>query len=363
MSSSVSPLGTRGTLSALVGVRSLLAIVLLGAAGFGLWKSINSTATPLQSVPQVRQQVAVHALGRLEPAGKIVRLVPPSGNEGSRVSELLVVEGDDVIAGAIVARMDTYDRRAAELQEAEAQVKRARARLAQTRAGAKPGEIAAQQAVVDLLKEQQQVAQRDLTRSQTFRKQHALSDEDFERYQWNLNRTLLEYRKAVELLEAIKEVRVTDVEVQEAELSTAEAAVVSARVRLASSEVRTHHAGRILKIHSRAGEKVTDQGVLEMGDVLHMHAVAEVFESDVNRLHIGQAATIDVDGTGLTLSGTILELGHLVGRKVVLTNDPVSDTDARVVEVRVQLRSEDVVQVQRLSNARVEVSFLDENLD
>jgi HlyD family secretion protein len=42
----------------------------------------------------------------------------------------------------------------------------------------------------------------------------------------------------------------------------------------------------------------------------------------------------------------------------VLTNDPVSDTDARVVEVRIDLKSDQIESVARLSNARVEVTIL-----
>jgi hypothetical protein len=42
----------------------------------------------------------------------------------------------------------------------------------------------------------------------------------------------------------------------------------------------------------------------------------------------------------------------------VLTNDPVSDTDARVVEVRIDLNSDQIESVTRLSNARVEITIL-----
>jgi HlyD family secretion protein len=88
-----------------------------------------------------------------------------------------------------------------------------------------------------------------------------------------------------------------------------------------------------------------------------MQAVAEVFEGDVGLLSTGQGATVIVDGTRDELRGTIVELGSIVARKVVLTNDPVSDTDARVVEVRVQLEPSSSRRVERLSNARVEVTF------
>jgi len=296
-------------------------------------------------------------LGRLEPRGEVVRLAPPAGNDGARVETLLVAEGDEIPPQTLVARLDTYARKAAELKEAEARLLAAQARLAQTNAGAKPGDIEAQQAAVDLLAEQIKVSRRDLERAERFRNQKVISGEDFDKYQWALDKTTLEFRRGRQLLDAIREVRETDVRVQETEVVAAEAAVAAAKERVEAAEVRNPTGGRILKIHTRPGEKVGDNGLLELGDVSHMQAVAEVFEGDVGLLVPGQGATIIVDGTRDELRGTIVELGNIVARKVVLTNDPVSDTDARVVEVRVQLDPESSRRVERLSNARVEVTF------
>jgi HlyD family secretion protein len=287
----------------------------------------------------------------------VVRLAPPAGNDGARVEALLVSEGDEIAPQTLVARLDSHARKVAELKEAEARLLAARARLEQTRAGAKPGDIEAQQAAVDLLAEQMKVSRRDLERAERFRNQKVISGEDFDKYQWAMDKTTLEFRRAQRLLEAIREVRETDVRVQETEVVAAEAAVAAAKERVEAAEVRNPTAGRILKIHTRPGEKVDDHGLLELGDVTHMQAVAEVFEGDVGLLSPGQGATVIVDGTRDELRGTIVELGNIVARKVVLTNDPVSDTDARVVEVRVQLEPTSARRVERLSNARVEVTF------
>jgi HlyD family secretion protein len=64
-----------------------------------------------------------------------------------------------------------------------------------------------------------------------------------------------------------------------------------------------------------------------------------------------------VGSSGLELPGVVEEIGLRVGRKDVLSNDPVSDTDARVVEVRVRLGPDGCREVAGLSNARVEVSI------
>jgi HlyD family secretion protein len=78
----------------------------------------------------------------------------------------------------------------------------------------------------------------------------------------------------------------------------------------------------------------------------------------VSLLRTGLRAKVVLDASGEELFGVVAEIGNAVARKIVLTNDPVSDTDARVVEVRIDLEAESARRVERLSNARVEV-FID----
>ena len=167
----------------------------------------------------------------------------------------------------------------------------------------------------------------------------------------------LEYRRAQELLKSVREVREIDVRVAERDVAASAAAVRRAQVDLDTSHVRSPAAGRILKILTHEGERVGNQGLLELGDVLHMQAIAEIFETDVALLRPGLKAVVKVDCLKEPLTGEVAEIGHRVARKVVLTNDPVSDTDARVVEVRIRLAPEQIERVARLSNARVEVSI------
>jgi HlyD family secretion protein len=98
-------------------------------------------------------------LGRLQPQGELViKLSAATSTNGNRVDQLLVKEGDRVKAGQAMAILDSRDRLQAALEESERQVASARAKLAQTMAGAKSGEIAAQaaksrQAQVELQKD------------------------------------------------------------------------------------------------------------------------------------------------------------------------------------------------------------------
>jgi HlyD family secretion protein len=299
----------------------------------------------------------VHALGRLEPASRILELSPESGNEGATIRELLVREGQDVEAGAVLAILDNDVRREASVAEARAALKAAEAKLAQVQAGAKSGDIAAQEAALALTRQQTTVARRELDRARELHQRKALSVDDLENKQWELDRLVIEQQRASGQLDSLREIRETDVQAAAAEVARAQAALESAETLLAASRIHAPVAGRILRIHARPGERLGTDGVLELGDVREMQAVAEVFEADVSLLREGLSAEVVVDGSGDRLTGRVVEIGHLVARKVVLTNDPVSDTDARVVEVRVSLDAESSARVARLSNARVEVKI------
>lgn len=306
----------------------------------------------ITETPKVKQ---IHALGRLEPMGRIRKLSAPAANEGAAVARLLVKEGDDVSADQLLAVLDNYDRRLAALKEAEAKVQTASSRLAQIQAGARKADIDAQKASVKLLNAKVRYNQNQLARYQQLYLKNAISIEELEDKQWTVLQTKLELERAEQQLISIAEVRDVDVEVAKQEVLSAQAAVVKARADLEVTQIKSPVNGRILKIHAMPGEKISEAGLLELGDVERMQAVAEVFEDDLFYVKVGCSATVKLDSNGEAFTGTVTELGNLVARKDVLSNDPVSDTDARVVEVRIDLGSEASRRLARLSNARVEV--------
>jgi HlyD family secretion protein len=340
---------------------AVLVVVLGGIAGASAVHQMNATTdyktrTTARSALRLRPS-HVYALGRLEPAGTVLRISPRSGNDGTRVEKLRVREGDDVAAGSIVAVLDNESLRQAALAEAEARRSLAEVRLEQVKAGVKAGDIAAQEMLVALNAEQIRVAERELKRARDLHGKNALTLEQLESKQWAVDRATLDLRRSEQQLTSLREVREVDVRVAERDVAATEAAVRRAQVDLDAAYVRTPANGRILKIHNHEGERIADGGLLELGDVLHMEAVAEVFEADIADLRLGLRAILKVDGLEEPIEGDVAEIGHRVARKVVLTNDPVSDTDARVVEVRIRIVPEKIERVVRLSNARVEVSI------
>ncbi|TWW09943.1 hypothetical protein E3A20_09260 [Planctomyces bekefii] len=225
-------------------------------------------------------------------------------------------------------------------------------------AGAKSGDIAAQRALVALAERQSELARRGADRARQLQARKAISDEQLEEQQWELDRLLLEKQRAEGTLAGLLEIRETDVLAAQSEIDAARAALETASAELAASELRAPIAGRVLRILTYPGERIDPAGLLELANVGVMQAVAEVYEGDVSLLRTGLRAKVVLDASGEELFGVVAELGNAVARKIVLTNDPVSDTDARVVEVRIDLEAESARRVERLSNARVEV-FID----
>ena len=98
----------------------------------------------------------VSALGFIEPQGEVIQLSAPAFMEGARIDKLLVRQGDPVKKGSIVAILDSRDRLQATLDQARTSVTIAEAKLAQVKAGAKAGDINAQNAQYQKSKAEQQ---------------------------------------------------------------------------------------------------------------------------------------------------------------------------------------------------------------
>jgi HlyD family secretion protein len=160
-------------------------------------------------------------------------------------------------------------------------------------------------------------------------------------------------RQAEATLNQTAEVRPVDVAIAQAELRDALSGIQQAQAELDMAYVRSPKAAQILKINARDGERVGEKGIIELGQTDQMYVKAEVYETDISKVRVGQKATINNDGLSGELYGTVEEIGLKIGKKDVLGTDPVADIDARVVEVRIRLKPEDSKRVAGLTNLKV----------
>jgi HlyD family secretion protein len=340
-----------------------------------------------------------------------------------------VKPGDWVEKGQVIAILDNRDRLQAELAQAKEQAKVTQSRLAQVKAGAKAGEIGAQQSTIkrfqaqwqgDRLTQQAtldrleaQMAGDIASQKATIRKLEAElknSQAEYERYQLlsregavsastyeskgliletnrqqlleattNLARTeqtgqqqineakaalartestgLQQVNEATSTLDQVAEVRPVDVQTAQAELDSALAAVKKAEAELALSLVRSPRQGQILRVHTWDGEIVGNDGLVDLGQTKQMVAVAEVYETDVQRIRLGQKATVTSSAYPGQVIGQVEEIGLQIYKNQLLDTDPTAATDARVVEVKILLDPESSRKVQGFTNLEVTVAI------
>ena len=127
-----------------------------------------------------------------------------------------------------------------------------------------------------------------------------------------------------------------------------------ARAELEQSHVRAPTPGVVLEVFARDGERVGEDGILELADTSVMLAVAEVPEAEIAAVRVGQPArAMSPTLPGGELSGRVARVGGKVRQQEVVSADPVASLDARVVEVEVEL--DDPAAAAGLTNLRVEV--------
>jgi HlyD family secretion protein len=281
---------------------------------------------------------AVGCLGRIEPGEGVVRLAARSlSGQPSIVGKLLVAEREQVGAGQVLGELDSAEQLLATALLFEARVEVARKRLAQVQTGAKPSDIAAQRAEIERLDVEIDNAQKELRRYQVLRESNSVADSVFDSVRLRADTLAKSRRQATEYLASLSQVRPVDVDLAKAELDAGLREMERARAEHAASLIRAPVAGRVVKIHAWPGEEVGPQGVLELAPTEQMNVRAEIAESDIGRVRVGQRATISGAGLPQAMSGTVERVGVQVKQNSILDLEPSEFSDARVVEARIRL--------------------------
>lgn len=155
-------------------------------------------------------------------------------------------------------------------------------------------------------------------------------------------------------LAEVAEVRSVDIQMAQAEVNAAQVSLTKAKKNLARATVKAPSNGQILQIYTRPGEQMSSDGIVALGQTAQMLVIAEVYQSDIHRVQIGQAATIRGQGFTGELKGKVVELGRQISRQQVFSGDPGENLDRRVVEVKIALNPTDSQQVANLSNLQVQ---------
>jgi HlyD family secretion protein len=287
---------------------------LLSLAAAGCTEApVAAGQTPAPAAPPGRGTIA--AVGRLRPKDGVIRVAAPAHSDAV-VWKLNVAEGDHVVEGQVIAVLDHFA--AAEAAVAQLEVA-----------------AAAKQAAVDGLKAELAATRSEQQRYQKLYDGGFVSESDRERWASRLLVDEAAVRRG------------------ELELAATRSELKGARIDLAQTLVRSPLTGQVLKIHARPGEKVGDDGIVEVAMTHAMYVVAEVYETEIANVRVGQRASIRSPALRGELTGTVERIGRKIGKQDILGTDPAAKMDARVVEVEIRL--DDSAAVSGMTNLEVEV--------
>lgn len=154
-------------------------------------------------------------------------------------------------------------------------------------------------------------------------------------------------------LNKIAEVRPIDVQAAKVEVNRTLAAAKQAKANLDQVYVRSPQDGVIFDIYTRAGEVVSSDGIVEIGQTNQMYAVVEVYQSDVSKVLTGQKVDISSNSLPNKLQGTVDWVGWKVQRQNIINSDPSENIDSRVVEVHVQLDQPSSQKAAKFTNLQI----------
>ena len=210
------------------------------------------------------------------------RVTDISSEVSARVTELLVDEGDVVVAGQLLLRLDPT--------QFDASVSRADASLSQSRA----------------VERQQEATLERVTR-------------DFQRLRDLFNRdSLLIARQLLDNAETDLEVATRQLESTQFGVLQAEASLDEANEQLSKTIFRAPHSGTVTRLNVDEGETVivgtmNNPGslVLTISELSRVEAVLEVDETDVPYVALGDSTILELDAFPDRLfSGVVTEIGN-----------------------------------------------------
>ena len=259
-------------------------------------------------IPSIK---AVAALGQLSPSGEIRKLAAPISQFGSspRITELLVVEGDFVKKGDVLAIFENREKLIADLD-------------------------------------------RNNNLLENINEEISLKKEQIKRYELALSNDVYSFvqlsQRKDELLKLQKQ-KINLIGDQK-----------NIKIDLFNSKLRSPIDGFILGINTRVGERPQNEGILEIGSSQKMEALIEVYESDIDRVFISQNVELSSENGGFqkNLKGKVIRISPQVKQRKVLSTDPTGDADSRIIEVLVQLDQESILTVQNYAGMKVIAKFI-----
>jgi multidrug resistance efflux pump len=318
-------------------------VALLVGAALVLWMTPSRQTSSAQDGP--RPLPPLISRGYTDaPAGTALIAGDPAG--GGVLVELRITDGQKVKLGEIIAVLSNYSKADIAVRTTEAElVKTERARESMV-SGYRTAEIAMQEVMVRSATEEVKLKNLEMQRSG--------KPPDQKQLEQSISLQSLEREQAK--LRVMKETLQTDVQQIDTDISIIKAKLDNARNTREQALVRSPLDGIVIQIYSRQGERVSPNGIAKIVDLAQLRVLADVDELNVGRIAAGGKVEVTFRGSPTVYMGTISRVAPTVKRMQRMEPDGGSSTDARVVQVEIQL--DDPSSMPQVLGRETRVTFL-----
>lgn len=339
----------------------ILFLAIAGLVGLNGWSKRLAGQSVTAVIGTISQTVA--ATGRVEPVTEVILANKIPG----RIKAVLVKSGEPIRMGQALIRFDDEEFAAqqrmararlttarAEVGRAERAVETARALWLDVKSGPRPQEIERARAELEAAHQRARNTEIERARYKTLAEGGHVSLSQYDAQEAEARMAAARERAAQESLSLLlagpkpETLQTAWARVEEAlaELARARTQVVEAQASLERSDavlrttvVESTVNGKVIRKMVEPGDAVAiGTPLLVLADVQKVIVNADVDETDVGKVALGQQASITADAyPGRVFPGTIIEIGESVGKRRIRPEDPTKLQDMKVLETKIEV--------------------------
>lgn len=278
------------------------------------------------------------------PAGTTVIAGDPTG--GGVLQELRITDGQKVKKDDVIAVLSNYSRADVTVRTTEAELEKAKRQREAMVSGYRTAEIAMQEVVVRSAAEELKLKNLEVARSG--------KPPEMKQLELNISQQGLEREQAK--LRVMKETLATDLAQIDTDISITIAKLDNARTSREQALVRSPLDGVVVQIYTRQAERISGNGIAKIVDMSQLRVLADVDELHLGRVASGGKVEVTFRGSPTVYRGRISRIAPTVKRMQRIEPDGGSSTDARVVQVEIEL--DDPSSMPQVLGRETRVTFL-----
>lgn len=313
------------------------------AVGLFLWMAPSRQTSSAQDGS--RASVPLISRGYTDaPTGTAVIAGDPAG--GGVLLELRITDGQKVKHDEVIAVLSNFTKADVVVRQTEAELAKFKLARESMQGGFRTAEIAMQEVAVRSTAETHKLKSLELQRSG--------KPPDQKQLELSISEQQIEREQA--RLRFMKEALQSDLSQNETDIAITTSRLDNARTSREQALVRSPLDGVVVQIYSRQGERVSHNGIAKIVDLAQLRVLADVDELHVGRVAPGGKVEVTFRGSPTVYKGTIARVAPTVKRMQRIEPDGGSSTDARVVQVEIQL--DDPSSMPQVLGRETRVTFL-----